>query len=100
MHILPIDIFIPILLGASVDKKVFFDLKDNFICVAITISDPVTMADALKIDAGGRRNTSMLLMVFGEFIEVQRGQLLTLVQSLATSSELVDMMSKQVFMKI
>ena len=44
--------------------------------------------------------TSMLLMVFWELIKVSGGQLLTLVLSLATSSELVDMMSKQVLTKI
>ena len=44
--------------------------------------------------------TSILLIVFWELIEVSGGQLLTLVLSLATSSELMDMMSKQLLTKI
>ena len=42
----------------------------------------------------------MLLIVFWEFIEVGGGQLSTLVLSLVTSSELMDMMSKQKKLKI
>ena len=54
------------------------------------------MVDALEMDAGGRRCTSVELSLFGELIGAEGGQLLILVLSLATSSEWLDMVSKQV----
>ena len=48
------------------------------------------------MDEGGSRCTSMVLSIFVELIGAEGGQLLILVLSLFTSSELVDMVSKQV----
>ena len=52
------------------------------------------------MDEGGSRCTSMVLSIFVELIGAEGGQLLILVLSLFTSSELVDMVSKQVLIKI